>query len=74
MLCVEIILIIICKGVRKTNKVEKCSFIYSGTWGDAQLVEHQKQHKLLESDSYSWLGFDTTQSLGNFSGRDGKRI
>jgi hypothetical protein len=67
-------LIIICKGTRKTNKVEKCNFIYSGTWGDAQLVEHQKHHQLLEDENYSWLGFDMPQSFGNYSGRDGKRL
>ena len=67
-------MIIICKGARKTNHIEKCSFLYSGTWGDAQLVEHQKQHQLLENEDYSWLGFDIPQSFGNYSGRDGKRI
>ena len=65
---------IICKGVRKINKVEKCNFLYDGTWGDAQLVEHQKQHQLLEDKNYLWLGFDMPQSFGNYSGRDGKRI
>lgn len=68
------ILIIICKGTRKINKVEKCSFFHSGTWGDEQLVEHQKQHQLLENQHHLWLGFDISQSIGNFSGRDGKRI
>ena len=67
-------MIIICKGVRKINKVEKCSFLYDGTWGDAQLIEHQKQHQLLENERYLWLGFDMPQSFGNYSGRDGKRI
>jgi hypothetical protein len=70
----EILLIIICKGAKKTNKIEKCSFLHYGTWGDAQLVEHQKQHELLENSNYSWLGFDIHQSFGNYSGRDGKRI
>lgn len=65
---------IICKGARKINKVEKCNFLYDGTWGDEQLVEHQKQHQLLEDEHYLWLGFDTPQSFGNYSGRDGKRI
>ena len=65
---------IICKGVKKANKVEKCSFLYNGTWGDAQLVEHQKRHQLLENEHYLWLGFDAPQSFGNYSGRDGKRI
>jgi len=68
------ILIIICKGVRKINRVEKCAFLYDGTWGDAKLVEHQKMHQLLEDVNYVWLGFDIPQSFGNYSGRDGKRI
>ncbi len=72
--CIEIILIIICKGIKKINKVEKCSFIYDGTWGDAQLVEHQKNHQLLEDDNCLWLGFDMPQSFGKYSGRDGKRV
>jgi len=67
-------LIIICKGVRKINTIEKCNFLYDGTWGDAKLVEHQKQHQLLEDTNYVWLGFDIPQSFGNYSGRDGKRI
>jgi hypothetical protein len=67
-------LIIICKGARKSSKVEKCSFLHSGNWSDLQLVEHQKHHQLLEDKNYSWLGFDTLQSFGNYSGRDGKRI
>jgi len=65
---------IICKGAKKPNKIEKCSFLYDGTWGDAQLVEHQKHHQLLENENYLWLGFDTSQSFGTYSGRDGKRI
>lgn len=65
---------IICKGVKKTNKVEKCNFLYNGTWGDTQLVEHQKYHQLLENANYLWMGFDVLQSFGNYSGRDGKRI
>jgi len=65
---------IICKGDRKTKKIEKCSFHYSGTWGNAQLVEYQKQHQLLEDKNCSWLGFNIPQSFGNYSDSDGKRI
>jgi hypothetical protein len=67
-------LIIICKGTRKANNIEKCSFLYNGTWGDEELVKHQKQHELLEKDDSVWLGFDIPQSFGSYSGRDGKRI
>lgn len=66
-------MIIICKGVRKNNKFEKCDFIYIGSWGDSKLIEHEKYHLSLEENNYLWLGFDVPQSLGNFSGRDGKR-
>ena len=66
-------MIIVCKGVKKSNKIEKCAFLYDGVWGDVQLVEHQKQHELLENNEYVWLGFDIPQSFGNYSGRDGKR-
>lgn len=66
-------LIIICKGERKNNRIEKCSFLHAGNWGDAQLTEHQKFHKLSESDTCYWLGFDVPQPFGIFSNRDGKR-
>jgi len=66
-------LIIICKGIQKNHRFEKCTFLYDGNWGDKELVEHQKYHKSLEDENYSWLGFDAPQSFGNFSGRDGKR-
>lgn len=66
-------LIIICKGIQKNRKFEKCTFLHDGNWGDAELVEHEKYHKSLETRNYSWLGFDASQSLGKFSGRDGKR-
>jgi len=49
---------IICKGARKSNKLEKCDFQFSGNWGDAELVEHQNMHQSLENKNYSWLGFD----------------
>ncbi|MFB5636958.1 MAG: hypothetical protein ACE5RF_00965 [Nitrosarchaeum sp.] len=66
-------MLIICRGAKKYNKIEKCTFLYDGTWGDPQLIEHQKHHQSLEGPNYTWLGFDTPQSLGYFSGRDGKR-
>lgn len=66
-------MIIICKGAQKNSIFEKCPFLYDGTWGDDSLIEHQNKHQLLESKNYSWLGFDVHQSLGKFSGRDGKR-
>jgi len=66
-------LIIICKGIQKNHRFEKCTFVCDGNWGDKEIVEHQKYHKSLEDKNYSWLGFDVPQSFGNFSGRDGKR-
>jgi hypothetical protein len=66
-------LIIVCKGVKKFSKIEKCSFICDGDWGDDSLIDHQNFHNSFESQNYSWLGFDISQSLGKFSGRDGKR-
>jgi len=66
-------MIIICKGIQKNNRFEKCAFLCDANWGDSILVEHQNFHKSFESSNYSWLGFDTPQSLGKFSGRDGKR-
>ncbi len=66
-------LIIICRGIQKNHRFEKCTFLYDGNWGDKELLEHQKYHKSLEDENYSWLGFDAPQPFGNFSGRDGKR-
>jgi len=66
-------LIIICKGIEKNHRFEKCMFLCDCNWGDKELVKHQKYHKSLEDENYSWLGFDIPQSFGNFSGRDGKR-
>lgn len=66
-------MIIICKGIQKNHQLEKCEFIHNGNWEDSELIEHQKYHKSLENEHYSWLGFDITQSFGKFSGRDGKR-
>lgn len=66
-------MIIICKGVQKSSKFEKCSFIHDGDWGDDSLIIHQNFHKSFESKKYAWLGFDVSQPLGKFSGRDGKR-
>ena len=67
-------MIIKCKGIQKNHKFEKCEFIHAGNWGDSELVDHQKFHKSLETESYSWFGFDVSQPFGKFSGRDGKRI
>jgi len=66
-------LIIICKGIQKNHRFEKCTFLCDSNWEDKELVEHQKYHESLEGENYSWLGFDAPQSFGNFSGRDGKR-
>ena len=66
-------LIIICKGIQKNHRFEKCMFQCDCNWGDKELTEHQKYHKSLEDENYSWLGFDVPQSFGNFSARDGKR-
>jgi hypothetical protein len=66
-------LIIVCKGDRKNNKVEKCEFLHTGSWGDDRLVEHEKYHRSLEDHNHFWLGFDVPQSFGSYSGRDGKR-
>ncbi|AFS80892.1 hypothetical protein NKOR_05030 [Candidatus Nitrosopumilus koreensis AR1] len=65
----DVCLLITCKGIQKNNHREKCSFLYDGDWGDSELIEHQKFH---ESQNQTWLGFDTSQSIGKFSGRDGK--
>jgi len=70
---IKITLIIKCKGIQKNHLFEKCEFLCDANWGDAELVEHQKYHKSLEDENYSWLGFDMSQSFGKFSGRDGKR-
>ena len=67
-------LIIICKGAQINHQLEKCNFLHDGNWDDMELVEHQKYHKSLENENYSWLGFDVPQSSGKLSGRDGKRI
>jgi len=67
-------LIIKCKGVKQNNQFEQCEFIHAGNWGDLELFLHQKFHKSLENSNYSWLGFDTSQPFGRYSGRDGKRI
>ncbi len=66
-------MIIICKGVQKNNRFEKCDFSYEGKWGDNELVVHQQYHESFEGKQYCWLGFDSPQFFGKFSGRDGKR-
>ena len=62
---------IVCKGVKRNGHSEPCRFIYDGNWGDEELVEHQKFHENHPSSAY-WLGFDTIQPFGKYSGRDGK--
>ena len=64
-------MIIVCKGAKKDGRVEPCKFLYVGNWGDDELIKHQKYHEL--GPSVFWLGFDTTQFIGKYSGRDGKR-
>ena len=66
-------MIIICKGIQKNQRLEKCEFVHNGNWDDSDLIEHQKYHKSLENKNYSWLGFDVTLPSGKLSGRDGKR-
>ena len=65
-------LIIICKGIKRNGKLEHCRFLYNGNWGDTELIEHEKFHENLDSSGF-WLGFDTPQLAGKYSGRDGKR-
>ena len=65
-------LLITCKGIKKNGIHVKCPFIHDGDWGDSELTEHQNFHNTQESQNYSWLGFDTSQVIGKFSGRDGK--
>ena len=67
-------MIIICKGIKKNNRFEKCPFIYDGGWGDEELALHQKEHEKLCGENYFWLGFDVPQNFGKSSGRDGKRM
>ena len=69
----KIPLIIICKGIQKNHRFEKCVFLHDGDWGDSELIEHQKYHESNKDKNYSWLGFDAPQDIGKFSGRDGKR-
>ncbi len=35
-------MIIICKGLQKNHRYEKCTFLCDGNWGDKELLEHQK--------------------------------
>lgn len=65
-------LIINCKGTKKNNKIEKCSFLYDGNWGDENLTTHQAYHESFQTKDIFWLGFDISVQYGKFSGRDGK--
>ena len=59
----------------KSNlSIVKCTFLHDGNWGDSELVEHQKFHKSQENSNLTWLGFEVIQSIGRYSGRDGKII
>ena len=70
---VSTILLIICKGTKKGTKISPCQFLYDGKWGDKKLVSHQQFHESGDP-TIAWLGFDTPQDFGKYSGRDGKRI
>jgi len=65
-------LIIVCKGTKRNNRFEPCNFLYVGNWGDDKLREHEAFHASF-NPSVFWLGFETTQVIGQYSGRDGKR-
>ena len=67
-------MIIMCKGSKSNLRVVKCNFLHDGVWGDSELVEHQKSHQFQEKNGFTWLGFEVVQSIGNYSGRDGKII
>jgi len=67
------LLIITCKGVKKKGELEECPFLYSGNWGDEEIIKHQKYHETLQNKSSFWLGFDASLSFGKYSGRDGKK-
>jgi len=65
---------IICKGFKKNGIANPCNFVYEGDWGDEALLEHEKQHKLLEDGkSYFWLGFEIKRSFNKITTRDGKQ-
>lgn len=66
-------MIIQCKGSKKNSKFEKCPFLHNGNWGDEELIVHQKLHNDLESKNCFWMGFDSSQPFGKYTGRDGKR-
>jgi len=62
----------VCKGTKRNNQFEPCSFLYVGNWGDDELKEHEAFHDSFTPPVF-WLGFETTQVIGQYSGRDGKR-
>ena len=68
------LMIIMCKGMKSNLRVVKCSFLHDGNWGDSELIEHQKFHHSQEKNNLTWLGFEVVQSIGRYSGRDGKTI
>ena len=73
MLRTKVFVIITCKGTKSKNKIKKCSFMYEGSWGDEDIVSHQKLHESNENETVFWLGFDTSLPFGKYSGRDGKK-
>ena len=66
-------MIIVCKGVQKNGVLRQCPFLHAGKWGDLDLIEHEKFHHMNSEPYVYWLGFDTIQNSGKYSGRDGKR-
>ena len=67
-------MMIMCKGEKNALRVVKCNFLHDGIWGDSELLEHQKSHQCQEKNGFTWLGFEVVQSIGKYSGRDGKII
>ena len=67
-------MIIMCKGTKSNSRIVRCNFLHDGDWGDSELIDHQKLHQSQETHDLTWLGFETVQSIGKYSGRDGKVI
>lgn len=66
-------MIITCRGTRCGGKVERCSFLHDGNWGDEELGKHQSLHESSLNPNTFWLGFDCLLPFGKFSDRDGKQ-
>gem|GEM_PF-812980 len=67
------VLIITCRGITRGGKVEPCSFLHEGNWGDEELNKHQFFHESSLDSNTFWLGFDCLLPFGKFSNRDGKQ-